>query len=255
VRNINLAPPVPDATGRPSTRRAPYGPQFGVVQVTELDAQSNYHGMTASIAARRQSFTVDAYYTSATAAAPTTPSAASAAWCSTTRTILANEYNWSNIDQRPPVRRHAMVSRALRAGSRRPRCGESGRPYSATVGSDLNRDGVPARSAGDRRRRDPANTTATRAIRKSTCGRSARSRWPAVARDPRSSCSTCSTRRTSRSARPTWSTARDGPAERRPVAQAPPRTFGQIKDANGNYLLNSTLRTAPSRPLGLRIQF
>jgi len=41
-----------------------------------------------------------------------------------------------------------------------------------------------------------------------------------------------------------------------PVTQAPPATFGQIKDANGNYLLNSTLRTAPFQAqLGLRIQF
>ncbi|HXT33479.1 MAG TPA: hypothetical protein VN716_29465, partial [Vicinamibacterales bacterium] len=41
-----------------------------------------------------------------------------------------------------------------------------------------------------------------------------------------------------------------------PVMQAPPATFGQIKDANGNYLLNSTLRTAPFQAqLGLRIQF
>jgi len=40
------------------------------------------------------------------------------------------------------------------------------------------------------------------------------------------------------------------------VMQAPPATFGQIKDANGNYLLNSTLRTAPFQAqLGLRIQF
>ena len=40
------------------------------------------------------------------------------------------------------------------------------------------------------------------------------------------------------------------------VTQAPPATFGQIKDANGNYLLNSTLRTAPFQAqLGLRFQF
>jgi hypothetical protein len=40
------------------------------------------------------------------------------------------------------------------------------------------------------------------------------------------------------------------------VSQAPPATFGQVKDANGQYLLNSTLRTAPFQAqLGLRIQF
>jgi hypothetical protein len=40
------------------------------------------------------------------------------------------------------------------------------------------------------------------------------------------------------------------------VNQAPPATFGQIKDANGNYLLNSTLRTAPFQAqLGVRFQF
>ena len=40
------------------------------------------------------------------------------------------------------------------------------------------------------------------------------------------------------------------------VTQAPPANFGQIKDANGNYLLNSTLRTAPFQAqFGLRLQF
>jgi hypothetical protein len=40
------------------------------------------------------------------------------------------------------------------------------------------------------------------------------------------------------------------------VSQAPPATFGQSKDANGNYLLNSTLRTAPFQAqIGLRFQF
>jgi len=40
------------------------------------------------------------------------------------------------------------------------------------------------------------------------------------------------------------------------VSQAPPANFGQIRDANGNFLLNSTLRTAPFQAqLGLRFQF
>jgi hypothetical protein len=40
------------------------------------------------------------------------------------------------------------------------------------------------------------------------------------------------------------------------VSQAPPATFGQVKDANGNYLLNSALRSAPFQAqLGFRLQF
>ena len=40
------------------------------------------------------------------------------------------------------------------------------------------------------------------------------------------------------------------------VTVAPPANFGQVKDANGNYLLNSTLRTAPFQAqVGLRLQF
>src|SRR4029079_10114429 len=64
VRNVNLAPPTADATGRPiyNTAARPY-PQFGVVQVTESTAHSNYHGMTASLTAKRGTFTFDAYYT------------------------------------------------------------------------------------------------------------------------------------------------------------------------------------------------
>ena len=40
------------------------------------------------------------------------------------------------------------------------------------------------------------------------------------------------------------------------VSQDPPATFGQIHDANGNYLTNSTLRSAPFQvQLGVRFQF
>ena len=40
------------------------------------------------------------------------------------------------------------------------------------------------------------------------------------------------------------------------VSQAPPATFGQVKDANGNYLLNGTLRSAPFQAqVGFRLQF
>ena len=102
VRNINLAPPVADATGRPIyTAARPYGPQFGVVQVTESTAHSNYHGVTASLSAKRRRFSVRRLLH-----AGLQPSSAD----DTERGIsgvvfddaynLANEYNWSNIDQR-----------------------------------------------------------------------------------------------------------------------------------------------------------
>jgi hypothetical protein len=40
------------------------------------------------------------------------------------------------------------------------------------------------------------------------------------------------------------------------VSQAPPATFGQVQNADGNYLLNSTLRTSPFQvQFGLRFQF
>jgi hypothetical protein len=40
------------------------------------------------------------------------------------------------------------------------------------------------------------------------------------------------------------------------VSQAPPATFGQVKDGTGNYLVNSALRTAPFQAqLGVRLQF
>ena len=40
------------------------------------------------------------------------------------------------------------------------------------------------------------------------------------------------------------------------LVQAPPATFGRVKDANGEYLLNSTLRSAPFQAqIGIRLQF
>lgn len=40
------------------------------------------------------------------------------------------------------------------------------------------------------------------------------------------------------------------------VTQAPPASFGQVRDASGNYLLNSGLRSSPLQAqVGLRFQF
>jgi hypothetical protein len=132
VRNINLAPPAADATGRPVyTAARPYGPQFGVVQVTESTAHSNYHGMTASFATRRPSFTLDAYYTLGYSRSADDTERGISGVVFDDAFNLANEYNWSNIDQR-----HQL------AGTRRYRCrsGSISRPRCASI-----RDGRTAR--------------------------------------------------------------------------------------------------------------
>ena len=259
VRNINLAPPVPDATGRPIyTSERPYGPRFGVVQATESTAHSNYHGMTASLLARGRSVTVDAYYTLGYSRSADDTERGISGVVFDDAYNLANEYSWSNIDQRHQFATSAMVSLPFALDLAATARINSGRPYSALAGSDLNRDGVqrdrPVLDGAVIRRNTYRNhgysEVDLRAQR--SFGLAGRSR--AVL--------TLELFNLFDAANVEIGSANMvyGPGtvlqNGNLVGQAPPATFGQIKDANGNYLLNSTLRTAPFQAqIGLRIQF
>lgn len=259
VRNINLAPPVPDATGRPVyTAARPFGPQFGVVQVTESTAHSNYHGMTASLGAKRPSFNFNAYYTLGYSRSADDTERGISSVVFDDAYNLANEYNWSNIDQRHQFAADAMVSLPFQldlAGTFRV---NSGRPFSAAVGSDLNKDGVlrdrPVIDGAVIRRNTYRNRSYSevnlRAQRSFALSGSARAILSVELFNLFDAANV-----EVGSANMVYgpgTVLQNGTL----VPQSPPATFGQIKDNSGNYLLNSTLRTAPFQAqLGLRIQF
>jgi hypothetical protein len=259
VRNINLAPPVPDATGRPVyTAARPYGPQFGVVQVTEPSARSNYHGMTAGLSAKRRLFILDAYYTLGYSHSHDDTERGISSVVFDDAYNLNNEYSWSNIDQRHQFAANALVflphqielSSTVRVNS--------GRPFSAQVGTDLNRDGV----LRDRPVIDgvviPRNTYRNKGFSQVDLRVQRGFNLPGSARAIVSlelfnlfNAANVEVGSANMVYGP-GTVLQNGVL----VSQAPPANFGQVKDANGNYLLNSTLRTAPFQAqFGLRLQF
>jgi hypothetical protein len=259
VRNINLAAPVPDATGRPVfTAARPYGPQFGVVQVTESTAHSNYHGLSASLSAKRRLFTFDLYYTLGYSHSEDDTERGISSVVFDNAYNLANEYSWSNIDQRHQFAANGLFflpkqlefSATVRANS--------GRPYSALVGSDLNRDGVlrdrPAIDGQVVARNTFRNTGFSQVdarVQRGFALSGAKRVTLSLELFNLLNAANVEIGSANMVYGPGTVVQSGGL-----VSQAPPATFGQIRDANGNVLLNSTLRTAPFQAqLGLRFQF
>lgn len=259
VRNVNLAAPVPDATGRPVyTTARPYGPQFGVVQVTESTAHSNYHGMTASLSAKRRLVALDVYYTLGYSRSADDTERGISAVVFDDAFNLANEYGWSTIDQRHQLAVNGLVylpkqlevSATLRANT--------GRPFSALAGTDLNRDGVVRDRAVIDGHVVPRNTFRNlgfsqvdlRVQRGFAAGGSRRA---TVSLELFNLLDAANVEVGSANmVYGAGTIAQNGAL----VTQGPPATFGRVKDATGHYLLNSTLRTSPFQAqLGLRFQF
>lgn len=259
VRNINLTPPAPDATGRPiySTVR-PY-PAYGFVQVTEPSARSRYSGMTAAFNVKRAAYSMDLYYTLGWSYSHDDTERGISGIVFDDAYNLENEYSLSNIDQRHQFAANGVFFLPKQLELSATARFNSGRPFSATAGTDLNRDGV----IRDRPVIDG------RVIRRNT-----------ETNNGYSDVSLRVQRRFSLpndSARVTVSAElfnvfdfdnvevgsanfvygpgtvfQNGVLSTAPV----PATFGQVKDANGNYLRNSTLRGAPFQAqFGLRFQF
>jgi hypothetical protein len=260
VRNVNLAPPVVDATGRPVyTAARPYGPQFGIVQSTESTARSNYHGMTASITARRASFSFDAYYTLGYSRSADDTERGISGVVFDDAYNLANEYNWSNIDQRHQFAADAMVTLPFHLDFAATVRANSGRPFSAVVGSDLNKDSVLrdrpvidgeviARNTFRNKGYSEVDLRAQRSF--ALGGGGARA---ILSLELFNLFNAANVEIGSANMVYGPGTVLQNGAL---VSQAPPATFGQVKDSTGNYLLNSALRTAPFQAqLGVRLQF
>jgi hypothetical protein len=259
VRNVNLAAPLPDATGRPiyNTATRPY-PQFGVVQVTESTARSNYHGLTASLTAKRRSFTFDAYYTLGYSRSADDTERGISGVVFDDAYNLANEYNWSNIDQRHQFAADGMVSLPFQLNLSATVRVNSGRPYSAVVGADLNKDGVlrdrPIIDGAVVARNTFRNAGYSEVNVRADRGFALAGRTRATISLELFNLLNAANIEVG-SANMVYGPGvvlQNGAA----LVQAPPATFGLVKDANGGYLLNSTLRSAPFQAqIGIRLQF
>ena len=259
VRNINLTAPVPDPTGRPVyTTSKPYAPQFGFVQVTEPSARSNYHGATASLSARRTHYTFDLYYTLGWSRSHDDTERGISGIVFDDAYNLNNEYTWSNIDQRHQFAANGLFFLPAQIELSTTMRFNSGRPYSASTGSDLNKDGV----LRDRPVIDgvviPRNTYRNKGFSEVNL------RVQRGFRAPGNSRAILSLELFNLfdfdnvevgSANMVYgpgTVLQNGAL----VTQAPPATFGQVKDANGNYLLNGGLRSSPFQAqIGVRFQF
>ncbi len=259
VRNINLAAPVADATGRPVyTAARPYGPQFGIVQVTESSARSNYHGLSTALSAKRERYSFDVYYTLGYSRSHDDTERGISSVVFDDAFNLANEYNWSNIDQRHQFAANGMVYLPMQielSGTVRL---NSGRPFSAQVGSDLNKDGVvrdrpviDGQVIARNTYRNKGFSQADLRVQRGFTFSGARRAYLSLELFNLLNAANVEIGAANMVYGP-GTTLQNGAL----VSVAPPATFGQVKDANGNYLLNSTLRTAPFQAqIGLRFQF
>lgn len=260
VRNINLPVPVPDQTGRPIFAAArPFAPKYGFVQVTEPSARSLYRGMTASFNVKRSKYVLDAYYTLGWSYSHDDTERGIAGIVFDDATNLENEYSLSNIDQRHQFAANGLFYLPLGLELGTTMRFNSGRPFNATVGTDLNRDGVlrdrPVIDGQVIRRNQFTNNGFSEVnlrVQRGFALPGDRGRL-ALSLELFNIFDFDNVEIGSANmAYGAGTVVQNGSL----VTVAPPSNFGQVKDANGNYLTNSTLRTSPFQAqLGLRFQF
>ncbi len=259
--DTNLPVPVPDTTGRLIYSGArPLGPAFGVNQSTQSTAQAHYRALTTSANVRRPKYLLTAYYTLSWNKSATDTERPVANIVYESLANLGNDYNWSNLDMRhqftatgvfflPGSVDVSATGRAL-----------SGRPFTATAGSagDLNRDGqttdrpmvngvVLARNTF----RNQAFYNVDMRLERSFSLPGARGKI-SVALDLFNLFNFSNVLvGSSNMAYGAGTTIVNGV----PVAVAPPATFGQLRDAQGNYLLNNTPGDPFQAQIGVRWMF
>jgi hypothetical protein len=259
VRNINLTAPTPDATGRPvySTVR-PY-PSYGFVQVTEPSARSRYSGTTAALNVKRARYAMDVYYTLSWSYSHDDSERGISGINFDDAYNLRNEYSHSNIDERHQLAANGMFFLPKQIDVSATARFNSGRPFSAQAGTDLNRDGV----IRDRPVIDgkvlPRNTFTNTGYSDVDLRVQRGFNLPHGPSRMIVSLELFNIFDVDNveigSANFVYgpgTVLQNGVLTRGPV----PATFAQVKDANGNYLRNSTLRGAPLQAqFGLRLQF
>ena len=261
VRNLNLLPPVPDATGRPvytnlslaaNANLRPY-PKYAFAYLTESSARSLYRSMVTTINVRRRDFTLTGSYTLGFSKSYDDHENGGFSTANYVDAFnLQNEYNWSNIDQRHQVAANGVfflpkgfeVTTTMRYNS--------GRPYSPRTNVDSNNDGIindrPLLNGSVVRRNMYRNygfaDTSTR-VQKAFALPHEKGRL-SVSGELFNLFNFANVE--IGSAQMTY-----GPNLTVPSTNP---LFGKVKDASGNYIIGSTLRTTPFQvQLGLRLEF
>jgi hypothetical protein len=259
VRNINLEAPVPDATGRPVyTSARPYGPKYGFVNMTESSARSRYQGLTAGLNINRSLYVLDLYYTFSGTKSEDDLERPVNAIAYNDAFDLASEYTWSNIDQRHQFTGNALVYLPYEFQLATTFRLNSGRPYTASAGTDLNKDGVqrdrPVIDGVVVGRNTYRNTSFSEVNLRVQRGFRAVGRSRMVLSLELFNVFNANNVELG-SANMVYGAGtvlQNGSI----VAQAPPATFGELKNAQGGYFESNVLRTSPFQAqLGVRFQF
>jgi hypothetical protein len=258
VRDINLPAPTIDATGRPvytpsaavSVNALRPDQRFGPVYATESTARSNYKGMTATLNVRRTMFTADASYTLGFLKSHDDhENGGFSSAFYTDVNNLENEYHWSNIDQRHQFMANGVffLPLGLQVGTQMRF--NSGRPFSPRTGVDSNRDGI----VNDRPMLDGE------VVRRNTFRNfgysdvSLRVQKNFTLRGEKTISLSAEMFNVFDADNVETNQITYGPDLSVPTTNA---NFGNVRDAGGNYILGSTLRTTPFQAqLGLRFGF
>jgi len=259
VRNLNLLPPTPDATGRPIYKNLslaanaalrPY-PKYAFAYITESSARSLYRAMTATLNVRRKKVTLDATYTLGFSKSQDDHENGGFSGANYVDAFdLNNEYNWSNIDQRHQFAANSIISLPFGFEVSNTARFNTGRPFSPRTGVDSNSDGI----TNDRPVLDGKvvvrNTFRNFGYKDVSMRVQRNFKLPnergklLVSMDIFNLFDFDNVETTQTTYGPSLNAAPTNV------------NFGRIKDANGNYLAGSTLRTAPFQvQLGVRLQF
>ncbi len=253
VRNINLPTPVADATGRLVYQNVaatkPYS-RYGFAYQTEASARSHYHSMNATLNLQRKKYMLDATYTLGWSYSHDDHERGISGANYDNAANLANEYSYSNIDQRHQFAASGMYYAPFGFEFSTTMRFNSGRPFSPLTGVDSNGDGVL-------RDRPVVNGSVMRRNLYRNTGYSDVSlRVQRNFNLPNEKARLSITGELFNmfnfdnieigSAQMTWGTA-----------ATPSSTFGLTRNpATGQYFTNATLRTAPFQAqLGLRLRF
>ncbi|HWP85508.1 MAG TPA: hypothetical protein VNN17_09985, partial [Terriglobia bacterium] len=261
IRDVNLPLPVADATGRPVfTPASSIGvnslrpnQRFGAIYITESSARSHYRSMTAALNVRRQRYSFDASYTLGFLKSHddhenggfTTPVYVNAF-------DLDNEFGWSSIDQRHQFLANSVLFLPAGFEITSTMRFNSGRPFSPRTGTDSNRDGITTDRPLFRGAVVQRNTFRNRGY--ADVSLRAQKSFTLPNEKGRLSLSTEFFNLFN------FDNVEIGSAQMTygndlsvPSANA---LFGKVKDANGNYISGSTLRTTPFQmQLGVRFEF
>lgn len=140
-RDTNLGPPVVDSTGRNIYSNPRPDPNFGVAMITESAGRSLYRGMTTTLNVRRSHYIIDVYYTRSWNLSYDDAERGFTSIRYADVNDIKSEYGYSNIDERNQFQANGdyFLPHGFEIGTTAHF--NSGMPYSALVGYDINLDG------------------------------------------------------------------------------------------------------------------